>query len=243
MSKRLDRHAQGDRTGGRTTVLREPVWSTVCVYAAFGAVGAGVGWLADLLADWLVALPWAPLRGPAELVTAVPTPPLVVAGAVAGLAFGGVAQYEQLVIRLSADEIVLTCKGRRQEFPYDAVATAFRDGRQLVLLGHDGSELARQNCGLDAARVAAAFTAHGCAWADADPYADEFRRWVPGAPGLPQGADAILAARQKSLEGKGSSGDDTRELREDLARLGVVVRDESRRQYWRTVRVTGRNAD
>lgn len=181
-------------------------------------------------------VPW---QGPVELVASVPAPWLPAAGSVIGPALGVVAHYEQLVIRLSDDRVVLTREGRAQEFSCDAVAAVFRDGRQLVLLGHDGGELTRQECDLDVGRVAAAFTEHGYAWADADPHKDEFRRWVPDTPGLPEGANAILKARQESLEKKGPSDDDVQELREELARLGVVVRDEKRRQYWRTFRESG----
>lgn len=228
---------------GRLTVLGQSIVSTVCIYAVFVLVGAGVGWLVDFLADWLVALPWAPLQGPAELVASLPALALTAAGAVAGLVLGLVAQHEQLVVRLSDDRVVLTSKGREREFPRDAVATVFRDGKQLVLLGRDGGELARQECDLDTARVADAFTEHGYVWADADPHQDEFRRWVPDTPGLPEGANALLKARQESLEKKGPSDDDVRELRGELARLGVVVRDEKRRQYWRTFQKTGPAAE
>ncbi|WP_420708742.1 CysS/YqeB C-terminal domain-containing protein [Streptomyces sp. NRRL S-1813] len=51
---------------------------------------------------------------------------------------------------------------------------------------------------------------------------------------MPDAANAFLKARQGALEKKGPSDDDTRELRAELARLGVVVRDEKGRQYWRT---------
>lgn len=226
-------------SGSRLTVLRRPTSSTVCMHVAFMLMGTGVGWLVGFLADWLVTLPWAPLQGPAELVASIPAPWLPAAGSVAGLALGLVAQYEQLVIRLSDDRVVLTRKGRTQDFPRDAIAAVFRDGTRLVLLGHDGGELTRQECDLDVGRVADAFTEHGHMWADADPHKDQFRRWVPGAPGLPEGANALLEARQESLEKKGSSDDDLQELREELARLGVVVRDEKRRQYWRTFRTSG----
>ncbi|MEU6522498.1 hypothetical protein ABZ892_06495 [Streptomyces sp. NPDC046924] len=235
MHKRAGREPQE----GRLTVLGQPALTTLGIYAAFALVGAGVGWLVDVLADWLVTLPWAPLQGPAELVTSLPAPALPAAGAVVGLALGLVAQYEQLVVRLSDERVALTRKGRQQEFPRDAVATVFRDGGQLVLLGHDGGELTRQECDLDTGRLAEAFAEHGYAWADVDPHRDEFRRWVPGIPGLPEGANALLKARQESLEKKGSSDDDVEELREELARLGVVVRDEKRRQYWRALPEAG----
>ncbi|GAA0953455.1 YqeB family protein [Actinocorallia libanotica] len=218
------------------TVLRESAWSTAGVYVLFLLLGAGIGWLIGPLADWLLTLPWAPMQGPAELVASIPLPWLPVAGTVAGLALGLIAQHEQLTIRLTGDHVVLVSGDREHDFPREAIVLACRDGKQLVLLGHDGGELDRQECGLGFGRVAAAFTAHGYAWADADPHKDEFRPWVPGSHGLPEGANAILEARQKLLKDEDASERDIRELRAELARLGVVVRNEKHRQYWRTSR-------
>ena len=51
---------------------------------------------------------------------------------------------------------------------------------------------------------------------------------------LPPGANALLKVRAEALR-KGDSGD-ADELREELSRLGVVVREEKKRQYWRLTR-------
>ncbi|WP_158713226.1 hypothetical protein [Streptomyces sp. NRRL S-1813] len=85
-----------------------------------------------------------------------------------------------LGIHLTDKCVVLTRKGRSQTFRRDAIATACRDGKHLVLLGHDGGELAREECEVNGGRLADAFTEHGYAWAAADPHKGEFRRWVPG---------------------------------------------------------------
>ncbi|WP_262402769.1 hypothetical protein [Actinomadura sp. CNU-125] len=98
MQKRTQRNPKSDRL----TVLREPAWRTACVYAVCVPVGAALGLLAGPLADRLVALPWAPMQGPAELVASIPAPWLLAAGALAGLALALIAHYEQLAIRLSA---------------------------------------------------------------------------------------------------------------------------------------------
>ncbi|MBE1537999.1 YqeB family protein [Actinomadura algeriensis] len=222
----------------RDTVLSEPAWRTACVYAFCTPAGAGLGLLVGPLADWLVTLPWAPMQGPAELAASVPSPWLLAAGALAGLALSIVAHFEQLTIRLSDDRVVLTRKGRERAFAHADIASAFRDGKHLVLLGHGGGELVRVECGLDFARVADAFTSCGHVWADADPYKNEFRRWVPDLPDLPNGANAVLRARAEPLKEKGPDADDVQELRDELARLGVVVRDEKRRQYVRTLPTT-----
>lgn len=230
-----DQLAQRHRTD-KSTVLAQPAWMVALVCVALALLGAGAGWLIKILAEWLVALPWAPMQGPARLLASVPEPWLTVgllaAGTALGLIVGLIAQYEELSAVVSAERITLTRKGKDQEFARDHVVQAFLDGKQLVLLGDDEGELAREACDLDAQRVADAFTANGYAWLDEDPYKDAFRRWVPDVPELPHGANPLLKARAQLLEKK-SSTEDLRELREELARLGVVVRDEKRRQYWR----------
>ncbi|RSN50941.1 YqeB family protein [Actinomadura sp. WAC 06369] len=223
---------------GRETVLSEPAWRTACVYVVCALVGAGLGFLVGPLADWLVKLPWAPMQGPAELVASIPSPWLITAGALAGLAIGFIAHFEQLTLRLVDDRVMLNRKGRDHEFARADVASAFRDGKHLVILGHSGAELFREECGLDFDGVAGAFTAHGYVWAGSDPHRDEFRRWVPGLSGLPEGANAVLMARAEPLKEKGPDADDVQELRRELARLGVVVRDAKRRQYVRTTQPT-----
>jgi hypothetical protein len=77
----------------------------------------------------------------------------------------------------------------------------------------------------------ATFTRGGVWQADGDPHRDEYRRWVDDVPDLPVGANVLLRARARALD-KGD-GDEVAQLRADLARLGVVVRDESKRQRWR----------
>nr|WP_244190552.1 hypothetical protein [Streptomyces caeruleatus] len=192
--------------------------------------------MVTLLAEWLVTLSWAPLQGPAELLTSVPEPWLgiggVGVGAGLGLVVGFVAVHESLSVSVSAGRVVLGVRDSSQEFGRDEIDVVVRDGKQLVLLGPDGMELAREACGLSWARVAEAFAQHGYRWADEDPHREEFRRWVPGMPGLPEGADALLRARQEARK-KEENSEDARELRGELLRLGVVIRDEKHRQYWR----------
>lgn len=214
-------------------MLAEPAWAITLFCVGCGAV---IGWLVTLLADWLVTLPWAPLQGPAELLTSVPEPGLsigaVVVGALAGLLVGFIAVHESLSVSISDSQVVLTIRDTSQVFQRNEIALAFRDGKQLVLLDPNSLEVAREESGLPWRRLADAFAEHGYSWADEDPHREEFRRWVPGTPGLPEGADAILKARARALDRK-DDPEDARELRRELTKLGVVVRDDNGRQYWR----------
>ncbi|MFE6237140.1 hypothetical protein [Cellulosimicrobium sp. NPDC057862] len=92
-------------------------------------------------------------------------------------------------------------------------------------------ELLHVRTELATGRLAAAFRSHGWPWHDDDPWADEFRRWVPGDPSLPPSADAVLRARAAMLRSDKTA--DAAELRRELARLDVVVRDVDKVQHWR----------
>ncbi|MFF8938766.1 hypothetical protein ACF08O_29415 [Streptomyces paradoxus] len=221
---------------GDTTELAESAWVIVLFCVACGAVA---GALLPLLARLLLTLPWAPLEGPAELLTSVPEPALtlgtIAVGVLGGLLLGFTAVHESLSVRVSGTHVTLAVRDGSQEFTREEISVLFRDGKQLVLLGPDGMERARERCGLPWQRLADALTEHGYAWVEQDPYRAEFRRWVPGTPGLPPGADALLRARAQAREHEDDARD-ARELRDELLRLGVVVRDEEKRQYWRLVR-------
>lgn len=223
-----------DKAAPETTELRRPGWLPL----AFAAPGAGAGLLVKYLAQWLVTLPKAPFKDPAAFLTSLPEPwltlGLLIAGTLAGLLLGLTVLHEELTVRVSGDEVRLTRKGEPSDFPRTRLAVAFRDRKDLVLVDTGGVELAREACDFPERRLAAAFTRHGHRWADQDPHAADFRLWVPDTPGLPTGADALLKARAKAVARTDSTADDDRrELRTELSRLGVSVRDDKRRQYWR----------
>lgn len=112
------------------------------------------------------------------------------------------------------------------------IALVFIDHKRLVLLGTAGYELAREEIDEKPVNVEKAFRQHHYEWAaDGDPFKNQFRRWIPGAPDLSPGAHALLKARHNAL--KDEETDDIEEFRLELAQLGVVVRDEGTRQYWR----------
>ena len=68
--------------------------------------------------------------------------------------------------------MVLTIRDEPREYTHDAIGLVFRDGKQLVLLGRTSEEITREDCDLNAQRLADAFTGHGyvteAAWAVLD---------------------------------------------------------------------------
>lgn len=213
--------------------ISESAGTRLVRWAGLPLAGALVGWLLKLLANWLVTLAWTPFRGPLELIDSIAEPWATIGalgvGLVGGLVLSLIAHGERLDVTVSADHIRLLGDEYEKTFDRADVTAVFVDRNQLVLLGSDTGELVRRPSELDVRALADAFTRQGYPWQDGDPHKDEYRRWVPGMEGLPSGANALLTARAKN-------SDDAAELRAELVRLGVIVRDVKKKQYWRLVK-------
>ena len=211
------------------TTVPTPWWIRVLVWIFVPVAGAA------LLLGLLRVIDRLPFGGPFNLIKELPEPwDQVIAlalGAIIGLIFAALADAESLTVRISSMEVVLTRPGHRRAVPKGEIAVAFPDRDQLVLLGRTGRELAREPSHLSKQRLSTAFGSRGVPWAEKDPYLEAYRRWVPGLPEVPAAAEAVFTARQKALAA--GDDDDVRELREELGRLGFVVRDERKKQYWR----------
>ena len=224
------------------TVVTEPAWMRALMWTGFPLLGAGAGWLIRSVAGWVASLPWAPLQGPFELADQLiasfgepqATLGALAIGAVAGLALAFIAEHESLTVAVAHDRVSLKRGESSRSIERAAVDAVFLDGKQLVLLGRSGEELAREASDLGSDRLRAAFVAQGYPWlAGGDPYRDDYRLWVEDTPDLPFGANALLKARRKALDRGDDGKEDAAELRAELARLGIVVREEKKRQYWR----------
>ncbi|GAA1300720.1 YqeB family protein [Saccharothrix xinjiangensis] len=222
----------------RSTVVAEPRSQVALVWAGFPVLGAAVLFGLRSIAGWVAGLSWAPMQGPFRLVASVPEPWAMIGslgiGAVGGLVIAGMAAYERLSVEVFDEGVEFNRGGRLRNFDRTLVSGVFVDGKKLVLLGVDTGELARESSDLKTADLARAFQRHGYQWLEKDPYEDRYRRWAAGTPDLPPGADALLKVRAEALR-KGDH-EDAAQLREELSRLGVVVREDKKRQFWRLTR-------
>ncbi|WP_139123060.1 YqeB family protein [Cellulosimicrobium cellulans] len=235
-----------DRPGEQPAVVGPTTTELAVLWGGAPLLGAGLAYGAVRLAGWYAGLPWAPFQGPAELVDdmlagrgLLGALVAVALGAAAGLLLAAHAREDTAVVTVAADRASVVRRGVTTEIARAEATDVFVDRTVLVVLGerdgHGSAELAHVVTELEAPRLAAAFRAQGWPWRDEDPHAGAFRRWVAGDPALPPSADAVLRARSAMLEA--GKDDDVADLRRELGRLGVVVRDAGKVQHWRPARV------
>lgn len=217
------------------TVVKHSFWYHAFLWTAFPLVGAGAGWLLAQLPGWIEGTPIPFFSGLIEILDdysgTIMTLALIAVGIIAG-ALVALSAYEEVVwVTVTDDDVKVAVVDKTKEFKRNQVADVFTDGKTLVLLGRDTSELVRQKTDHKSPRLQAAFEAHAYPWREGDPHEAAFTRWVDGVPGLGEHANAILRARQVALDE--DNKDDIVELREEAAKLGVVVRDVKKRQHWR----------
>jgi hypothetical protein len=205
------------------------------IVIGFAALGLLLGWFLPQAVRWALDLPWVPFQGPLRLLDSAPESGLQFGAAGIGLLVGGwigvQAIVESLAVTVTDQQVTLRINGVTQAFSRAQIGAVFLDGKQLVLLDPATRELAREKPESSAAELAAGFRAHGYPWLDADPHLNSYRLWVPDLPGLPAGGNALLSARARALAQKQSK--DAAEIRRELGRLGVVVRDQGTQQSWR----------
>ncbi len=228
-------------------LVEMPRRDLIGLWVFFPFAGAALFWLIRLLSELADRLRHFPVPGPLRWIAAIDEPyasgGAVLLGLTAGLLLSGWLVGRQLSVWVAADAVALRWRnGRHRSFGRDEVEGVCVAGKRLVLLGPGGAELAWEEHELPVEELKGALRAHGYTWLDRDPYADEFRLWVPETPGLPDGANALLVARREAVR-KGQD-DEAAELRSELLRLGVVVHDRRKRQYWRTApRLARRDED
>lgn len=220
------------------TRVSPPLSFHVVLWVAVPLLGALVGWLLAFALDWIVSLSWAPFQGPLtlvdELTGAWTMLALIAVGVVTGVAVAVISYREVTIVTVDTGTVTITRNDKAIHVAGTDVAAVFVEKDHLVIQDRSGRILARAPISdLPADKLEAAFATHTYSWMSADPFETAFARWVPDAPFLPSGANAIFVARQKALE-KGDKGDQE-DFRLELQKVGIIVRDDNQRQYWRPV--------
>ena len=223
------------------TVIGHSAADKLVLYGGLPLAGIVLGFFLPRIADWAVDQSWVPMQGLLELISkwdgwwvvAICT----ALGLIAGVLLAAMALEDTLKVTVTNSDVEFLKNQQTRRVLREQAAVVFLDRRDIVIQDAASRELARERhdeLKSEAKKIPAAFRAHGYPWSDqGDPHADRFRRWVEGDPELPPAVNAVLRARSKAFA-QGSKGKvDLRELREEIAKLDYVVRDQDSKQYWR----------
>ncbi|MFC8150661.1 hypothetical protein ACFUP3_13330 [Bacillus paralicheniformis] len=200
-------------------------------------LGAVLGWFFPVIANWVLTIPIVPFKGPLEFITSLNSFWVsiiaAVIGIVAGLFFSQYIFTEILQVFISDQNVKLLFKEKEEVIEKKDISAVYLENKDLVVLGHKGTELYREQLESKRALAESTFKHHGYKWADEDPFKNEYQRWVADHPDFPSHINTLLLARERAL--LDNKHEEAKILRKDLAKLGVVIQDEDKRQYVRMV--------
>src|SRR5690625_1090345 len=108
-------------------------------------LGAVLGWFAPIIAEWLIRLPFIPLKEALEWMLTwdgywVPIIAMGI-GVIAGISYTSYAFLETLKITIFDEEVKLEVKGQVVTLNKLDIYAIFTQGKHLTIIGADGVEI------------------------------------------------------------------------------------------------------
>ncbi|MBB4823336.1 hypothetical protein HNO89_000556 [Sporosarcina luteola] len=156
-----------------------------------------------------------------------------IVGLVGGLYGAKLLLRESPAISITNDNIKIANDVITIELLQDEIRDIYYDHDELVIVGCSGHELLRKSYDSKPETLKVAFKQHGYPFRTDDLYSHLFTLWQPASQHLPDHVHALLKARE--IAKKNDEGEEANVMRSELAKLGVVVKDEGTKQFWRHV--------
>ena len=140
---------------------------------------------------------------------------------------------EILKMEVNRDYVVVDIFDKKSEIQKLDIQCVFKEEKKLVIIGHDGFEILRQDTDYSTEKLQNAFQKFHYPWVSEDPYINEFFKWTAGHDELSETANTILYERR--LAKRDDDENKVKDLRHDLMELGVIVKDCNNAQFVRLV--------
>lgn len=207
------------------------------MFVFFITVGIGglVGWFIPVIASWILKLPIVPWEKIVTLIATLDSIWVSILAALVGVVLGIWLAFlifaENLEVTLSYDDLQVKYGERTDIIHKNDISAIYMEKKQLIILGKTGNELFRGVLEDNKEKARDAFYRYRFPWFEDDPYKEHYERWVMGHPDFPEKINALLHAREHAL--KEDDEKDAKQLRQDLAKLGAVIKDDNHVQYVR----------
>jgi len=198
-------------------------------------LGGLIGWFIPVIAGWLLKLPIVPMERLIEIIASSEslwfTITAAIIGIIAGIVLAFIIFQENLEIKISDHQLRLKLDNKVDTFDKQDISAIYMENKQFIILGQKNQEIYRGFLETKKDTVREALNSYQYPWYDEDPFKNKYQRWVLGHPDFPEKINALLHAREHAL--KEDKKKDAEYLREDLAELGAVIKDEKNGQYVR----------
>lgn len=207
-------------------------------------LGAVIGWFIPVIADGVLKLPIVPLEKLIIFIASLNhfwvSIAATMTGVFVGLFFSFMVFSESLKVTVSDHQLKSVLGHSEKIIEKKQISAVYFENKNLVVLGQRSHELYRAVLDMKLDSVREAFHQHRYPWKDGDPFVGQYQRWVVDLPHLSLHIHALLNARERAL--KEDKKKEAKYLREDLAILGIVIRDEKKGQYIRLINGVDNNA-
>ncbi|AIK39330.1 putative yqeB [Bacillus pseudomycoides] len=201
-------------------------------------LGGLVGWFIPVIANWILKLPVVPMEKLFLFITSFNSLWVSIVASIIGIIIGMLLTLtifdESLEVTISYTSLQLKLGDTVNTLEKSSISTIYMEDKQFIILGKNGNELYRAVIETKKGTVREALHNYHYPWEEKDPFHIEYQRWALGHPDFPEKINALLHARELALKEK--KADTAKYLREDLAKLGVVIRDEKNGQYVRLIK-------
>ncbi|MBP1994376.1 YqeB family protein [Paenibacillus eucommiae] len=207
-------------------------------------LGAVIGWFIPVIAEGALKLPVVPMEKLLIFIASLNhfwvSIVASIIGAFVGLFCAFMVFSDSLKVTVSDNQLKLVVGDSEKIIEKRQISAVYFENKNLVVLGQRSHELCRAVLDMKLESVQEAFHQHRYPWKDEDPFVAQYQRWVLDAPNISSHIHAMLNVRERAL--KEDKKKEAKYLREDLAVLGVVIRDEKKSQYIRLITGIDSNA-
>lgn len=201
-------------------------------------LGGIIGWFVPTIVKWLLKLPVIPLEKLFILITSLNSQWVSVVAAVIGIILGIILTLiifsETLEVTVTENSIRLKLGDSINIIEKKDISAIYFEKKELFILDQNSFEIYRGIIESKEDKVREVLQNYKYPWSEQDPFSNQYQRWALGYPDFSEKINVLLHAREQALKEK--KKDDAKYLREDLAKLGVVIKDERNGQYVRKVK-------
>ncbi|MEO4052653.1 hypothetical protein [Solibacillus sp. CAU 1738] len=158
---------------------------------------------------------------------------LIIIGLVIGFFLVIILLSKSPTVSISNSSIVIDNGLESLTFIRDEIQEIYYDEDELVIVGTSGHELLRESYDIRKETLKNAFRNYSYPFSLIDPYKTCFKLWSASTEELSTAANALMKARALAIKNK--EKDEIIDISDELSKLGVIVKDDDTKQYWRFV--------